>query len=343
MRNSLFTIFLSALFLFLSGTINAQESKTSPLSARFKDGTTLVFTSVTEPSNSSQQALGNLQIMGESKVVHRIFTDAERGVYFGYDVSIEPAGEQGQFKLSFLPLSTDPSDFLPVRMPRPPRSGSTGTVEQPQNNQRQRVKLTALSLPKYPDAQIVADGDTIAFDVLVNSKTGVKIIDLIKVTTSTNQSLEPLSSKIRGTGTVGENRPTRDFSIDAVKMKITSSRLVINGAPANENSGKFGIGLTGALLWFYAPQQGRFILSLAPREGYDFQKAGTIHGNKISFSAGGNLYEWTSSAPVVASQNDNWNLWVLHQPDYVPDFGNAKSDSYLFGAADGIEYLIKKK
>lgn len=201
------------------------------------------------------------------------------------------------------------------------------------------MKLTALSLPKYPDAQVVADGDTIAFDVLVNSKTGVKIIDLIKVTTSMSQ---PLSPNVRATAAGRNNRPTKDFSIDAVEMKITASRLAINGTPANENSGKFGIGLTGALIWFYAPLQGRFILSLAPLEGYDFQKAGTIRGNKISFSAGGNLYEWTSSAPIVASQNDNWNLWILHQPDFVPDFGSAKPDSYLFGSADGIEYLIKK-
>lgn len=338
MKNNLIAIFFSVVVLFLSGTIHAQESKTSPLTARFKDGLTLVFTSRTEPSNSNGQALGMLQIIDDNKVVHRIFTDAERGVYFGYDVSVEPAGEAGQFKLSFLPLSTDPSDFLPARFTRPPRSGSAGGFEQPQ--QRQRAKLTALSLPKYPDAQIVAEGDTIAFDVLVNSKTGVRIIDLIKVTTSSNQ---PLSSNIQGTGTLSSNRPAKDFSIDAVEMKITSSRLLIDGAPANENSGKFGIGLTGALLWFYAPQHGRFILSLAPREGYDFQKAGTIRGNKISFSAGGNLYEWISAAPVVASQNDHWNLWVLHQPDYVPDFGGAKANSYLFGSADGIEYLIKKK
>lgn len=340
MKNNLIAIFFSVVVLFLSGTIHAQESKTSLLSARFKDGTTLIFTSVTEPSNSTVQALGSLQIIGENKVVHRIFTDAERGVYFGYDVSIESANEPGQFKLSFLPLSTDPSDFLPLRRPRLPRVGSAGDFEQPQNNQRQRVKLTALSLPKYPDAQIVADGDAIAFDVLVNSKTGAKIIDLIKVTTSMNQ---PLSSNVRATVAGRDNRPSKDFSVDAVEMKITSSRLAINGTPANENSGKFGIGLTGALIWFYVPQQGRFILSLAPREGYDFQKAGTIRGNKISFSAGGNLYEWTSSAPVVANQNDNWNLWILHQPDFVPDFGSAKTDSYLFGSADGIEYLIKKK
>lgn len=342
MRNNLLIIYLSAVILFISGTIHAQESKTSPLTVRFKDGLTLVFASRTEPSNSNGQALGYLQTIDDNKVVHRIFTDAERSVYFGYDVSVEPAGEAGQFKLSFLPLSTDPSDFLPVRLPRPPRPGSAGVFEQPQ--QRQRAKLTALSLPKYPDAQIVREGDTVAFDVLVNSKTGVRIIDLIKVTTSSNQPLEPLSSNIRGTATArSDNRPARDFSIDAVEMKITSSRLLIDGAPANENSGKFGIGLTGALLWFYAPQHGRFILSLAPHDGYDFQKAGTIRGNKISFSAGGNLYEWISAAPVVASQNDHWNLWVLYQPDYVPDFVGAKTDSYLFGSADGIEYLIKKK
>jgi hypothetical protein len=56
-----------------------------------------------------------------------------------------------------------------------------------------------------------------------------------------------------------------------------------------------------------------------PHEGYDFQKVGRIENNKISFTLGGDVYEWTSSAPVVGN-GGNWNLWVLHDPAYVSDF-----------------------
>ncbi len=340
MRNNLYAVFFSAVILFASGTVYAQDSKTSELSVGFKDGLTLVFTSETEPPDSNRQSFGSVQTTGANKVIHRVLTDTERGVYFGYDVSIEPAAESGKFKLSFLPLSTKPVNFSPAR---PPRSGSIGGFEQSPNNQRQNMKLTALSLPKYPDPQIVGDGDTVAFDVLVNPKTGVKIVDLIKVLTSGNQPLQTILLKGQTTATGGSSRQTRDFSVDAVELKINSSRLIINGKPVNENSGKFGIGVMGALIWFYAPRQGRFILSLTPREGYDFQKAGTIQGNKISFSIDGNQYEWISASPVISSQNDNWNLWVLHEPEFVPDFAGEKTDSYLFGAADRVEYLIKKK
>ena len=342
MRNNLYVIFLSVVILLASGTIYAQEQKKSQTSVRFKDGLTVVFTSETDPPQSNRQTLASVQIDGDNNIIRRVYTDTERGVYFGYDVVVEPLAESEQFKLSFLPLSIEPFHLL-LPPPKPPRPGSAGGGAQPPISQRQVAKLTLLSLSKYPDAQIVGDGDTVAFDVLVNSKTGVKIVDLIKVLTSSNQPIQPLSSNGQTTASGGGVRPTRDFSADAVGFKITASRLIINGTPVNESTGKFGIGVTGALVWVYAPGRGRFILSLAPREGYNFQKTGTIQGSKISFSMGGNQYEWVSASPIVASENDNWNLWVLHDPDYFPDYAGAKADSYLFGAADSIEFLIKKK
>ncbi len=110
------------------------------------------------------------------------------------------------------------------------------------------------------------------------------------------------------------------------------------GQPENSR-----LSVTGALIWFYLPQRERFILSLTQREGYNFQKVGTVQGNKIRFSFDGNQYDWISSAPVVTSGDDTWNLWVLQDKDYQPEIEPTQGFPYLFGAADDAKYLLKKK
>src|SRR6185295_4890796 len=64
-----------------------------------------------------------------------------------------------------------------------------------------------------------------------------------------------------------------------------------------------------------------------PREGYEFQKVGLVTGNKIEFTIGGDHFEWLSTAPVL-NDGGTWNLWVLHDPKYVPlvlDYQTKKS------------------
>src|SRR6185295_2362177 len=53
------------------------------------------------------------------------------------------------------------------------------------------------------------------------------------------------------------------------------------------------------------------------REGYEFQKVGLVASNKIEFTIGSDHFEWLSSAPVL-NDSGSWNLWVLHDPKYVP-------------------------
>jgi hypothetical protein len=86
-------------------------------------------------------------------------------------------------------------------------------------------------------------------------------------------------------------------------------------------AGKSANGCAGALLWFYVQDRGRFIFSLVPRAGYEFQKVGVIEDNRIEFTIGGNTYEWLSSSPILAG-GGTWNLWVLHDPQYAPIFGS---------------------
>jgi hypothetical protein len=82
-------------------------------------------------------------------------------------------------------------------------------------------------------------------------------------------------------------------------------------------AGKPGTDFTGALIWCYVEGQGRLIFSLVPREGYQFHKVGVITDNRIEFTLKGKRFEWLSSAPILPS-GGSWNLWVLHDPKYLP-------------------------
>ncbi len=343
MRNN-FNILCTGFFLLiLIGAVNAQKLEKGQIMARAGGGVALVFTSETDPPGAGQQAVGMIQVVGGNKnLFHRAFIDKAGGVYFGYDVEVEPVLGTNQYKLIFNPLSITPK--IP---PTPPRrltraSGAGGNADSKVNN-RQAAELIALTLPGYPEPQIVQIGDTVSLDLLVNPQTGVKIIDLIKIYDSTNDPVLPFSNVSGGAAGTGGNRPAADFSADAMGFKVTSSILKINGQSVNDDRNGSRLGVTGILIWFYTPERGRFILSLVPRAGYNFQKTGTIQGNKIAFSMDGNDYEWISQNPIVAGGSGNWNLWVLHDPHYRSEFPPSPSTPYVVGAAGDIERLIKKK
>jgi hypothetical protein len=97
-------------------------------------------------------------------------------------------------------------------------------------------------------------------------------------------------------------------------MAVKDYKLYLNGRRVG--GGRPSQGFNGALIWFYVPDKGRFIFSLTPREGYDFEKIAQIEDNKITFNIGEDVYEWVSSTPIVGS-GGKWNLWVLRDKRYT--------------------------
>jgi len=351
MKSSFYIFCVSLLLLSFAAENNAQER--GRVSVRLKSGLTVIFTSKTEPGGSVRQSVGSIEVGGGSNVIHRAFVDGDRGVYFGYDLIVEPHNEKEGFKLTFKPLSTKPSKLArqvaagQINLKQGTAMGVGGTVSsggQPKTDHL--IPLTALELPEYPGPQFVQEGDTLALDVLVNPQTGVKIIDLIKVANVEDRQLKSVNGSggnINQASIMSENQTPADFTVDAIELKLTASDLLINGRSASSEKGSSGYGVTGTLIWFYMPNHGRFILSLTPREGYNFQKAGTIQRNKINFTFGGNQYDWISSSPILAIGSRPWNLWVLHDPEYRPDVTLTREYPFEVGSVERVEYLIKKK
>jgi len=241
-------------------------------------------------SNSLAALLYSQAFTGDNRIIHRVLTDTQKNVVFGYDLWVNADPITKKFSLAVLPAAeafrrTFLKDFTPSRP-----NGVFATF------------------PKSTTPQTLDDGDAVSLDLLVNDESGVRIVDVVSVTfdraTLRDSSLEAAP---------------KDFTLDAVALGVKNYSLTINGNLVGKS--KSTIGATGALLWFYIPERGRFIFSLVPREGYDFEKVAVLDGNRIEFTVDGERYEWLSSASVLPN-GGTWNLWVLHDTNYTSPFGS---------------------
>ena len=109
------------------------------------------------------------------------------------------------------------------------------------------------------------------------------------------------------------NLVPQDFTVDdgPVSVKVPF-QLLVNGKNWHGHTIGWHIGL-GSTMWLGLPGRGMYILSLTPREGYTFQKSGTIRNHVITFQGAGEEYEIRTSGPI-AGADKAWNLYVLHLP-----------------------------
>ncbi len=242
----------------------------------------------------------------DDRVIHRVLLNANGKYVFGYDLLIVPLASKKTFQISITPLN-----------PQVERKLVAGAEGQPSH---------IATLPQTAEPQTLDDGDSFTLDLLVNEQTGIKIVDFVKVSFDR--------------GNLWNDRPgtvPRDFTLDAVALTLVNYKLSIDGNMVA--SGKPGTNFAGAIVWCYIEGYGRFIFSLTPREGYQFKKAGIISDNLIEFTVQGKHYEWLSSAPILPT-GGTWNLWVLHDPDYVP-FGTQQVARQEKGRLDKLDESIK--
>ena len=243
-------------------------------------------------SNSLAALLYSQAFAGNNRIIHRVLTDAQNNVVFGYDLWVNADPLTKKFSLVVLP-----ADEAFRRTFLKDTSARTGG--------------SFATFPKSTSPQMLDDGDAVSLDLLVNNESGVKIVDVVSVTFDRSTLRESNLESV-----------PKDFTLDAVALSIKGYSLTINDKLIGKS--KSSIGCEGALLWLYVPERGRFIFSLVPREGYDFAKVAVLDENRIEFTLDGERYEWLSSASILPN-GGTWNLWVLHDTSYVPLFGPAVS------------------
>ena len=270
-------------------TALAQNPAKRQLVLQLANGGYVAFRSGMSANSNSLTALLYAQAFaGENRIIHRVLTDAQQNVVFGYDlwisadaitkkfsVAVLPADEA--FRRSFLKDSTTP-----------------------------RANSSFATFLKSTTPQTLDDGDAVSLELLVNHESGAKIVDVVSVTFDRSRLRESHLEAV-----------PKDFTLDAVALGVKNYSLLLNGNEVSKS--KSSIGCTGALLWLYIPERGRFIFSLVPREGYDFAKVAVLDENRIAFTIDNERYEWVSSESILPS-GGTWNLWVLRDTKYTPLF-----------------------
>ena len=252
------------------------------------------------PQNSLRKNKFYEKASDKENIIYRIIANEKTKTYFGYDLEVKETNEKGKYKVFIKPLS---SENL--------KSAAEKDGFKPQTS------------PKYPDAVEINEGDLITLDVMENPQTKEKVTDYIKV------FYKPADF----TDFFAERTPIRDFTIDDIDLKIIKFEVFAD----NQSILKVGGGASGPNIFFNLKGKGRFIFSLFPRPGYDFQKIGEIENNKILFKYNGVDYKIVSSEPIVGA-GGHWNLWVLPDPNYKSMYER----EYTVGAASKPEYLFLK-
>ena len=231
----------------------------------------------------------------------RILYDAEHRVYLGYELLIErkPAGAYlatvGKLGISPMDLADRFATFPIGR------------------------EWTMLPLPAIPEPRLVNDGNTLSIDLFIDPASGDKLIDEVRINPPLPAArFGPAQVPSRAIPTVsGEPRA---FSATDAEMQIVQSRVSLNGAM----KGVIGRSVRGSLLWLYLPGHGRYVLSLTPRPGLDFQQAGEVRGGAISFVLAGDSIRLESFSPIVGGDSP-YLLYVLHDPQWEPTSEKQKS------------------
>ncbi len=258
---------------------------------------TVHYRTMAEPPLQTAGAFGG-GILRDQNTVHRLLFDKNSQAFFGYDMVVLSGDAGSGYRVSFQPLSNT-ADML----------------------SRFAAGLTLQLMPpaKYPEPQLVQQGESIALDVMVSPNGRQKIVDYLQLSPP-----EPVD--LPAASTTAE---ARDFTVDDEPLKINldsfeRTTVFIDG---QRFTGRVGFSdQKGGTLWVVFPGQGRYVLSLAPHPS--FTKAGTIRDHVIAFHDGSRQVEVRLAAPI-AGPGHAWNLYVHHDASYQPKV--AVADAVIVG------------
>jgi hypothetical protein len=291
MRNSIYLLFATLLLCSIqlqAQTLEEYARKNGTSELRV-NGIVATFSPFTEGRATTE---GILRInrafsKGEHKGFFNILINRSTGKYIGYAILIDRLPDPAKLKLTIIPIPREAADEIDETF-----LGKWLEVGLPN-----RPSMDVPPLPLIPEPKVIGMNDVVKIPLWISAGTEYGVI----------------GDQIRFA--IDRPRPARDFTLDDVPFKLVDFRLFINGE-LRSGEGK-SLDLESVRPSIYVPGKGLFILSIKQHEGHDFQKLGVVEGNKISFSHGGDKYEWVSREPVI-TQRGTWNLWVLLDPNYQP-------------------------
>ena len=292
------------------GAVVAQERPTWGPTVQFSSGTYVQTGIGTVPSGKARMTVSNTSVSTvasgtpDAGTFRRILKLSD-GHAIIYEITVKRLGDGKHFEVNV---------------------GSwTPTPEEAQEIGIDPARVEANFLSNYTTPLTVDDGDTLALDVLVNPRTGVKLVDYFRITRR-----PPV---VRGS--LGDlSAAARQIEIGDVELAVENFELLLNGKSIYASKG----GVSGRFIWIDIPQTGRFIFSLAPlREEDGFRRAAYVTRRQLVFTNGADKYEWVSERPIVPASGV-FHLWVCLDPTFTfPSPASHQTGSYFsVGAADRL-------
>lgn len=310
-------VFASAILTLLcfasTGAAVAQEHPAWGPAVSFPNGTFIQTGIGTVPPGQSGVSVSNTSVATvasatrERGVFRRILKLSD-GRAIIYEIAVKRLGESNQFEVA-----------LDSWMPTPVEAREMEIDPE-------RVETNFLS--NYSAPLTINDGDTLALDVLVNPRTGVKLVDYFRITSrppvvgNSTKSMEKLLAA------------ARPVEIGDVEFMVENFELRLNGKSIYTLKG----GMGGRFLWLDIPQTGRFIFSLTPiSEADGFRRLAYLTRQQIIFTNGADRYELTSERPIIPASGVFY-LWVRLDPTFTfPSHAARQIGNYFsVGAADSL-------
>ncbi len=177
---------LTSPILVLLGCVAAAFSQTASQEsfavARLENGATVGFAMMRTGAASPGEAIGEV-VFPRSNTVSRVLYDQASGAYFGYRLEVDSV-QTNRYRIVFTPLPDSVASGLQrhMRCPTCPRPA-----------------LLAGSMPRFPEPMTVLEGAVCTVDLLVNPRTGEKIIDVLMVSLNavTRENMKEATAKIR--------------------------------------------------------------------------------------------------------------------------------------------------
>ena len=216
--------------------------------------------------------------------------DKANHTYLGYELVIEPE-PANTYLATFGRLGTTPLDIAA-------------------SYESANASWTMLELPAIPDPRLIDAGHTVTIDLFVDPATGEKLVDELSL-----KVLHPIAGSTHRPPTV--SGLARDFSVADAEFEILQPRVALNGSRQIAGGPASLRDLRAALVWFYFPEHGRYVLSLLPRADLGFKKAGEIRGGLLTFTLDGDSVRLECMRPI-ASGGAAFHLYVLHDDDWEP-------------------------
>jgi hypothetical protein len=184
------------------------------------------------------------------------------------------------------------------------------------------LQATPLATFESEREVVVSPGGTATIELLAQPGTGRKIVDVLEALDRPAVAAMAQAEAVR-------NVPSTSDQLHVSHGQIWSGGTIVSLVEGSMTGNNVGIHLNGRGALFVATDD--------PKAYTQFQKIGTVEGNRLKFVWAGRPYELVCDEPILPS-GARGEVWVYFDPQYM-----SKSPGDWSVAAGSLKFLMQKE